>query len=163
MPWKERLIQFQNQAERSWEHKKSLTTGVNYFLAFVLFMGSTLFAGITLPFRKFRKKKQEDQEGLHYLSQSNFNTVIRQEQVLLEFGADWCGPCVMMEPTLEQFAQETDHVLVGKIDADTDPQLLKHYNIKGLPHLLFLKNGEEIRRHAGPMTRKELERFTQTS
>lgn len=64
-----------------------------------------------------------------------------------------------MSDILENFALSKNRVVIGKINIDTNSGLTKKYNIRGVPQFLLIKNGIEIKRHVGPMTGIELEKF----
>lgn len=102
-----------------------------------------------------------NQEGpIHTITTDNLDEVLKKEKlVLIDFWAEWCGPCIMMDPVLERFVENQENVFVGRVDADNQPNLVKQYNIKGLPQVLFFKNGKEVKRNTGAMTIAELENF----
>ena len=158
----EQLIHFQNKAEQNFQEKKTFRTLVNYGLALILFVLSTLISFVTLPVRVLTKKKAA---GVVSMNVRNVEDVLRREPlVLIDFWAEWCGPCVMMNPTIEEFAATSSTVCVAKVNADTNRELIKRFNVRGIPQLLLIKDGQEIKRHAGPMTLRDLERFcVQTS
>ena len=80
------------------------------------------------------------------------------ELVVVDFFATWCGPCKMFGPILEEVANQYENgVKFAKIDIDENDELAMQYNIQAVPTILFLKNGTEIERHAGLMSKAELE------
>jgi thioredoxin 1 len=79
------------------------------------------------------------------LTDSNFqNEVLDSDQpVLVDFWAEWCGPCKMIGPLLDQVASEVDgQAKVGKVNVDDARELAVKYNVRSIPLLLFFKNGE---------------------
>lgn len=68
--------------------------------------------------------------------------------VLVDFYADWCGPCKMLEPTVEELARETDAV-VAKVDIDANQQLASQYQVRGVPTLLLFADGEPVEQVVG--------------
>jgi thioredoxin 2 len=78
--------------------------------------------------------------------------------VLVDFYADWCGPCHMMAPTLDQFATaRAGEVLVLKLDTDANPATAQRFGIRGIPTLIAFRGGQELRRHVGVADRRALE------
>ena len=86
------------------------------------------------------------------VTQDTFDAdVLRSPQpVLVDFWAEWCGPCKMIEPLVDQIAEEYAGTLrVAKLDADAHPDVLMRYGIMGIPTLLLFKNGEVAERITG--------------
>lgn len=72
--------------------------------------------------------------------------------VVVDFWADWCGPCKMLGPTVETLAECYDgKARVGKINVDQDPELARHFGVMSIPTVVFLKGGREIARKVGVM------------
>ena len=80
--------------------------------------------------------------------------------VVVDFHADWCGPCKMMAPVLDDFAQRhTGDVLVLKLDTDASPATASRLGIRGIPTLIVFQHGQESRRHVGLAKLDEVERL----
>jgi thioredoxin 1 len=78
---------------------------------------------------------------------------------VIDFYADWCGPCKAMGPTMESLIREFDGnetVEIKKINVDQDPETTNKYEIRGIPTLIFLKNGEVAHRVSGLQTREKI-------
>lgn len=76
--------------------------------------------------------------------------------VLLEFSAEWCGPCVLMEGILTQFAANRPDLVVAKLDVSMRPAVARAYGVRAAPTLLLVVDGEEIGRHAGALPSRQL-------
>lgn len=81
--------------------------------------------------------------------------VTSYDVVLVDFYADWCGPCQMMEPTIESIATETDAAVL-KIDVDRFQQLAAQHNVQGVPTLLVFADGEIVERLVGAQPEQQL-------
>jgi thioredoxin 1 len=76
---------------------------------------------------------------------------------VVDFGAEWCGPCRIIAPIIEELATEYgDTALIGKMDVDDNPEISTKYGIRNIPTLLFLRDGEVIDKHIGLMTKQGL-------
>ncbi len=90
---------------------------------------------------------------LVHFSQDGFDKALTQDQLMMvDFWADWCGPCKMLGPVIEDLAAKYDgKALVGKVNVDDEPQLAQRYGVMSIPTVIFLKNGKEIDRKVGVM------------
>ncbi len=76
---------------------------------------------------------------------------------VIDFWAEWCGPCRVIAPVIEELSHEYDgKVKVGKLNVDFNPEVSYKYNIRSIPTILILKNGEVVDRHVGTTTKKVL-------
>lgn len=80
--------------------------------------------------------------------------------VLVDFHADWCGPCRMMAPLFEQIARAyAGHALVAKLDTERNPLMAARYGVRSIPTLIAFRNGDEVGRRVGAVPRAQLERL----
>jgi thioredoxin 1 len=87
-----------------------------------------------------------------------FETLIDQDTpVLVDFYADWCGPCQMMAPVLKEVADEMgDKVKIIKIDVDKNQPIAQRFGVRSIPTLILFKNGKILENKAGVMTKRDL-------
>lgn len=90
---------------------------------------------------------------LKYLENESFNEIINQDKVLVDFYAEWCGPCKMLTPVLERLG---DSFEIVKVDVDKHFDLAKEYGIMSVPTLFIFKNGKVVKQMIGFMGYDEL-------
>lgn len=77
-------------------------------------------------------------------------------KVLLDFYANWCGPCKMMSPIIDQIAEEKDNVKVGKVNVDDNQKLSVKYNVMSIPTIILFENGNAIKSFIGVRDKQEI-------
>ena len=89
------------------------------------------------------------------------NTIIENEGLcLVDFWAEWCGPCKMIGPALEEISEEMkDDVRITKLNIDENPATPQKYNVRGIPTLLLFKNGEVIAEKVGALPKAQLQEW----
>ncbi|CRI33175.1 Thioredoxin [Chlamydia pneumoniae] len=83
------------------------------------------------------------------ISSENFDSFIASGLVLVDFFAEWCGPCRMLTPILENLAAELPHVTIGKINIDENSKPAETYEVSSIPTLILFKDGNEVARVVG--------------
>lgn len=93
------------------------------------------------------------------LTDQNFqeNVLKSDKPVLVDFWAEWCGPCLQMAPMIDELANDYDgKAVIGKLDVDSNPQTASQYGIRNIPTLLVFKNGEVVDKQVGAAPKNAL-------
>ena len=97
-------------------------------------------------------------ESVVELSDREFDDFTKEEIVLVDFYADWCMPCVMMEPVIEELSRKfKDKIKFGRINVDDNQELAKKFRIMSIPNFVLLKEGEVIEQFVGSRPIEEFE------
>ncbi len=94
---------------------------------------------------------------IEIITQDVFSDTIKQhDTVLIDFYADWCGPCKMITPILEEILGEFNDLGIYKVNVDTAPELAAKYQVMSIPNLICFKNGEVHNRLIGVQTKEAI-------
>ena len=94
------------------------------------------------------------------LTDQTMERVVRDAEVpvVVDFHADWCGPCKMMAPLLDALARErAGRLLVAKLDTERNPAMARRFEIRGIPNLIVFRGGREVAREVGAMPKPRLD------
>jgi thioredoxin 1 len=89
------------------------------------------------------------------LNSGNFEDAIKDGIVLIDFYADWCGPCKMIAPIIEQLAEEVTDAKVVKVDTEESPEIAMRFGIRSIPTFILLKDGEVVNKQIGAVPDKK--------
>lgn len=95
----------------------------------------------------------------HYTKEDNFDEVIKNK-VLVDFYADWCGPCKMLAMELEKVANEID-VDIVKVNVDEEEEIARRYGVMSIPTLILFEDGKELKKTIGFMPKDKVKEFVE--
>jgi len=93
------------------------------------------------------------------ITDSNFQTVVKDSDkvVLVDFWAEWCGPCRMVGPIVEELAKEYDgKAVIGKLNVDNNPNVSMEFGVRNIPTILFFKGGKLVDKQVGAVPKAQL-------
>ena len=91
------------------------------------------------------------------INKNNFEEIKNNNKaILIDFYADWCGPCRMLSPIIDEIAKERDDIVVGKINVDNEPELAEKFGVFSIPTLVIIKNGEIAHQSAGARPKAQI-------
>lgn len=88
---------------------------------------------------------------------SNFGDMIKSPYVLVQFSAEWCGPCKMLGPVIDEISVQYENINFVKVNVDESTETAVKYNIRGVPTVLLIKDGEIVDRFSGFKPKAEIE------
>ena len=84
------------------------------------------------------------------LNKENYNEIVNAEKkVLIDFYADWCGPCRMLSPIVDEIANERDDIVVAKVNVDDEPELAEKFGVISIPTLAVMSGGKVVKQSSG--------------
>ncbi len=92
------------------------------------------------------------------INKENFATEVLNAQgtVLVDFFADWCGPCKMLSPVIDEIAEEQTELKVCKVNVDDEPELASRYGVMSIPTLVVIRDGKEVNKSVGVVSKEEI-------
>lgn len=92
------------------------------------------------------------------VNKENFETEVLNAEgtVLVDFFADWCGPCKMLSPVIDEIAEEHTELKVCKVNVDDEPELASRYGVMSIPTLVVIRNGKEVNKSVGVISKEEI-------
>jgi thioredoxin 1 len=102
--------------------------------------------------------------SVKHVSTADFDQQVMQASgpVLVDFWAEWCGPCKMIAPILDEVAKDMQgRVTVAKLNVDEDGAVAQRFNIRGIPTLILFKDGKEVAQQVGAVSKSQLVKFLQ--
>ena len=91
------------------------------------------------------------------VTNNNFENFINNNDItLIDFYADWCGPCKALSPVIDEIAKSQTHIAVGKVNVDEEKELANKYRVRSIPTMVVFKGGKEVNRLVGFMPKEEI-------
>ena len=94
--------------------------------------------------------------SVQHVTKENFEELVRDRTVMLDFWAPWCGPCRMVAPILDEIAAERSDIKVAKINVDEEMELAAQFRVASIPTLLVFKNGAVVNQSVGARPKKDI-------
>ncbi len=91
------------------------------------------------------------------VNKENFDLILNSDKkVLVDFYADWCGPCRMVSPIVDEISEENQDIIVAKINVDDEPELAMQFGVSSIPMLVVLKNGKIVNQSVGARPKTQI-------
>ena len=90
------------------------------------------------------------------LTNENFESIVSNGTVLVDFFAEWCGPCKMMSPIIDEIAEERNDITVAKLNVDDAVEIATKFNVLSIPTLVIFKDGKEVSRIVGLQSKDKI-------
>ena len=92
--------------------------------------------------------------SINILSESNFDSLVGTKPAMVDFSATWCGPCQKVAPIIEAIANENPGFLVGTVDVDMQPMLAARFQVRSIPTVILLKDGQVVKQFVGAQSKE---------
>lgn len=91
------------------------------------------------------------------INKNNFEEIKQNNKVvLIDFFANWCGPCKMLSPIIDEIAAEREDIVVGKVNVDSEPELAEKFNVFSIPTIVVIKDGKVAHQSAGARPKAQI-------
>lgn len=94
---------------------------------------------------------------MYHTTAEQFDADVSDGNVLVDFYADWCGPCQQLNPTLESVNEADNDITVIKVDIEEEQDIANRFSVRSIPFLLYFTDGEIVHQDAGTVTQEEIE------
>lgn len=98
---------------------------------------------------------------IEVLTSKDFNNFISKGVVVVDFYAEWCGPCKIMAPAFEKAAHKLNNVKFAKLDVDKNHEIAQHYGVMSIPTTIVFKNGEAVDMRSGALSESEITKMAE--
>ena len=133
-----------------------------FLIVLLLVIGSFVILNIYARRKIKNMPKVADSDKIITLTDKNFSQQIKNKRVLVDFWAEWCGPCKMMAPILNELAEELpEGQAVGKLNVEEYQSMAQKFQVRGIPTMILFENGKEINRFVGVKTKDFLKKNMQ--
>jgi len=108
--------------------------------------------------KRISKEEKSEDKVVYYLDSTNFDKFLNENtNVIVDFFADWCGPCKMMAPIFEQIAREySPSIMFAKLNVDKSPDIAERFFIMGVPTIIYFKSGKVVEKIVGAVSKNIL-------
>ena len=133
-----------------------------FLIVLLIVIGAFVILNIYARRKIKNMPKVTDSNKIITLTDKNFNQQIKNKRVLVDFWAEWCGPCKMMAPILNELAEELpEGQAVGKLNVEEYQSMAQKFQVRGIPTMILFENGKEINRFVGVKTKDFLKKNMQ--
>lgn len=131
-----------------------MKTKISIIIIVIIFIAGLIFLNMYMN----KSKNDTSSSNISDVTSQNFETEVLESDkvVLVDFYADWCEPCKIFSPILEDISKEYDFIKVVKVNIDNETDLTEHYGVASVPTLIILKNGKVVDRSVGAISKLAL-------